>query len=164
MLVIMASADCMSRQLLLGFSAASKVGASAMNFVIAPMVLAGVGAILAIVGIYLVSTKEGATIKELMASLNKGVHISSLLIVVAAYFVTDHLSWLWALIISYQGHRADLCSLKCFVACLSGRWSLATCSMTASTFSSVLVNLCRFQHLCRSSVFTAAVGCSPLWE
>ncbi len=74
---------------ILGFSAASKVGASAMNFVIAPMVLAGVGAILAIVGIYLVSTKEGATIKELMASLNKGVHISSLLIVVAAYFVTD---------------------------------------------------------------------------
>ncbi len=74
---------------ILGFSAAAKVGANAMNFVIAPMVLAGVGAILAIVGIYLVSTKEGASIKELMASLNKGVHISSLLIVVAAYFVTD---------------------------------------------------------------------------
>ncbi len=74
---------------ILGFSAAAKLGADAMNFVIAPMVLAGVGAILAIVGIYLVSTKEGASIKELMASLNKGVHVSSVLIVVAAYFVTD---------------------------------------------------------------------------
>ncbi len=73
---------------ILGFSAAARLGAEAMNFVIAPMVMAGVGAILAIIGIYLVSTKEGASIKELMASLNKGVHVSSVLIVVAGYFVT----------------------------------------------------------------------------
>ncbi len=73
---------------ILGFSAAARLGAGAMNFVIAPMVMAGVGAILAIVGIYLVSTKEGASIKELMASLNKGVHVSSALTVVAGYFVT----------------------------------------------------------------------------
>ncbi len=60
----------------------------AINFVTAPMVLAGIGAFLSILGIYLVSTKEDAGIKELMFALNKGVYISSALIAVAAFFVT----------------------------------------------------------------------------
>jgi len=60
----------------------------AIRFVTAPMVLAGVGAFLSILGIYLVSTKESAGTKELMFALNKGVYGSSLLIAIVAYFVT----------------------------------------------------------------------------
>ncbi|MBN2460770.1 MAG: sodium-translocating pyrophosphatase [Candidatus Cloacimonetes bacterium] len=60
----------------------------AINFVVAPMVLAGVGAFLSILGIFLVSTKEGASTKELMFALNKGVYGSSLLIAIVAYFIT----------------------------------------------------------------------------
>lgn len=76
----------------LGMAAVTQVyghnSVEAMNFVIAPMVLAGVGALLSILGIYMVSTKEGATIKELMFALNKGVYGSSILIAIAAFFVT----------------------------------------------------------------------------
>ncbi len=60
----------------------------AIRFVTAPMVLAGVGAFLSILGIYLVSTKESAGTKELMFALNKGVYGSSILIAIVAYFVT----------------------------------------------------------------------------
>ncbi len=60
----------------------------AIKFVTAPMVLAGVGAFLSIIGIYLVSTKENAGTKELMFALNKGVYGSSILIAIAAYFIT----------------------------------------------------------------------------
>ena len=60
----------------------------AIRFVTAPMVLAGVGAFLSILGIYLVSTKEGADTKELMFALNKGVYGSSILIAIVAFFVT----------------------------------------------------------------------------
>ncbi|MBN1948895.1 MAG: sodium-translocating pyrophosphatase [Candidatus Cloacimonetes bacterium] len=60
----------------------------AIKFVTAPMVLAGVGALLSIIGIFLVSTKENANTKELMYALNKGVYGSSILIAIVAFFVT----------------------------------------------------------------------------
>lgn len=63
-------------------------GTGAINFVIAPMVLAGIGAFLSIIGIFLVKTKENATTKDLMFALNKSVYGSSVLIAIAAYFVT----------------------------------------------------------------------------
>ncbi len=65
-----------------------EMNAWAIRFVTAPMVLAGVGAFLSILGIYLVSTKEGADTKELMFALNKGVYGSSILIAIVAFFVT----------------------------------------------------------------------------
>jgi K(+)-stimulated pyrophosphate-energized sodium pump len=79
----------------LGMAAVSQVfGADtpiAINFVITPMVLAGVGALLSILGIYMVSTKENASNKDLMFALNKGVYGSSILIAIAAYFITRFL-------------------------------------------------------------------------
>ena len=63
----------------------------AVKFVTAPMVLAGVGAFLSIIGIYMVSTKESAGTKELMFALNKGVYGSSVLIAIAAFFVTKYM-------------------------------------------------------------------------
>lgn len=60
----------------------------AVKFVIAPMVLAGIGAFLSIFGIYMVKTKEDATTKDLMFALNKSVYGSSILIAIASFFVT----------------------------------------------------------------------------
>ena len=70
----------------LGVSAAIMLGMRqyAINMLAAPMVLAGVGIFLSIVGIYMVRTKEGASMKQLMGALNRGVFGSSLLVVIAA--------------------------------------------------------------------------------
>ncbi|MFC1782382.1 sodium/proton-translocating pyrophosphatase, partial [Planctomycetota bacterium] len=71
----------------LGVSAAITMGGGtdgAMKLLSAPMVLAGVGIFLSIIGIYLVRTKEGASMKQLMGALNRGVFGSSFLILIAA--------------------------------------------------------------------------------
>ncbi|MCP4250674.1 MAG: sodium-translocating pyrophosphatase [bacterium] len=61
---------------------------AAIRFLAAPMVLAGIGIILSIAGIYLVKTEEKATMAVLMKALNRGVWGSSLFIAVAAGLVT----------------------------------------------------------------------------
>ena len=66
----------------LGASAFYAVPSLQFNAVIAPMIIAAVGIILSILGIFLVRTKENATQKELLNSLSKGINISSALIVV----------------------------------------------------------------------------------
>jgi H(+)-translocating pyrophosphatase len=71
----------------LGVSAAYAMGlgnAEALKMLAAPMVLAGVGIFLSIVGIYMVRTKEGASMKQLMGALMRGVMGSSIMIVIAA--------------------------------------------------------------------------------
>ncbi|UCG27361.1 MAG: sodium-translocating pyrophosphatase [Bacteroidales bacterium] len=55
--------------------------------VLAPMLIAAVGIVLSIFGIYLVRTKEGATQKNLLKSLGRGVNSSSILIVIFAFIV-----------------------------------------------------------------------------
>lgn len=57
------------------------------NAVIAPMLIAAVGTILSILGVFLVRTKEGATQKQLLKSLGFGVNISAILIVIASFFI-----------------------------------------------------------------------------
>ena len=49
-----------------------------LKYLSAPMIIAGVGVILSILGIYLVRTKEGATMKQLMGSLNFGINSSAI--------------------------------------------------------------------------------------
>jgi len=71
----------------LGVSAALTMGlggAGAMKLVAAPMVVAGVGILLSIVGIFLVRTKDDATMKQLMGALNRGVFGATLLVALAA--------------------------------------------------------------------------------
>ena len=53
--------------------------------VIAPMLIAAVGIILSIIGIFSVRTKENATMKDLLGSLSLGTNISSALIVAATF-------------------------------------------------------------------------------
>lgn len=66
----------------LGASAFYSVPSMQFKAVIAPMLIAAVGIILSIIGIFLVRTKENATQKELLSSLSKGINISSFLIVI----------------------------------------------------------------------------------
>ncbi len=53
--------------------------------VLAPMLIAAVGVILSIIGIYLVKTKENATQKDLLKSLGNGVNWSSILIIISSF-------------------------------------------------------------------------------
>lgn len=52
--------------------------------VIAPMLIATVGIILSILGIYFVRTKEDATQKDLLKSLSRGINLSSILILICS--------------------------------------------------------------------------------
>jgi len=65
--------------------AAAFIGDPAMQVkaVTAPFAIAGIGIILSIFGVYLVKTKEGATQKDLLGALGKGVNTAAALIVVA---------------------------------------------------------------------------------
>ncbi|MHC4267886.1 MAG: sodium-translocating pyrophosphatase [Planctomycetota bacterium] len=56
-----------------------------------PMCIAGIGIILSIIGIRVIKTKEGATQKELLKSLAKGVNLSSVLIVIASAVIIKYL-------------------------------------------------------------------------
>ncbi|GAX62327.1 vacuolar-typeH(+)-translocating inorganic pyrophosphatase [Candidatus Scalindua japonica] len=56
-----------------------------------PMCIAGIGIILSIFGIRVIKTKEGATQKELLKSLSKGVNLSSILIVIASAVIIKFL-------------------------------------------------------------------------
>ncbi len=55
--------------------------------ILAPMLIAAVGIVLSIFGIFLVKTKEGATQKNLLKSLARGVNSSSVLIVIFAFLI-----------------------------------------------------------------------------
>ena len=66
--------------------------------VIAPMLIAAVGIILSIIGIFSVRTKENAGMKDLLNSLAFGTNLSSVLIVVATFLILWLLkldNWVW---------------------------------------------------------------------
>lgn len=56
-----------------------------MKAVFAPMIIAAIGVILSIIGIYTVRTKEGAGMGKLLKSLNLGTNLSSILIAGASF-------------------------------------------------------------------------------
>ena len=58
-----------------------------MRAVIAPMIIAAVGIFLSLLGIFLVKTKEGATMKDLLHSLGLGTNVSSVLIAGASFLI-----------------------------------------------------------------------------
>jgi K(+)-stimulated pyrophosphate-energized sodium pump len=57
----------------------------AFNAVILPMVIAGIGILASILGIFLVRTKEGASQKQLLSALGFGVNISSVIIIIGSF-------------------------------------------------------------------------------
>lgn len=65
--------------------------------ILAPMLIAAVGIILSILGIYIVRTKEGATMRDLLRSLGMGVNVSSVLIAILTFVILSVLgleNWL----------------------------------------------------------------------
>ena len=84
----------------LGAAAFIHTGDTVMQFkaVIAPMLIAAIGIILSIIGIFSVRTKENATMKDLLGSLAWGTNLSSALIVAATFFILWLLqldNWMW---------------------------------------------------------------------
>ncbi|MFH0736488.1 MAG: sodium-translocating pyrophosphatase [bacterium] len=71
----------------LGAAAFMNEPAFQMKAVIAPMLVAAIGILLSIVGIFIVKTKEGATQKQLLSSLSTGINTSGALIVVASFAI-----------------------------------------------------------------------------
>lgn len=84
----------------LGAAAFIHTGDTVMQFkaVIAPMLIAAIGIILSIIGIFSVRTKENATMKDLLGSLAWGTNLSSALIVAVTFFILWLLqldNWMW---------------------------------------------------------------------
>lgn len=73
----------------LGAAAYIGTGDTVMQFkaVIAPMLIAAVGILLSIIGIFAVRTKENAGMRELLRSLSTGTNLSAGLIVIATFVI-----------------------------------------------------------------------------
>ena len=71
----------------LGATAFAMNGDMQLRAVIAPMVIAAIGIFLSLIGIFMVRTKEGATMKELLHSLGLGTNVSAVLIAVATFII-----------------------------------------------------------------------------
>lgn len=80
--------------------AAAFVGNEDMQIksVMAPMLIAAIGILLSIIGIFAVKTKENASMKNLLKALSFGTNLSSALIVVATFTIMYFLkieNWVW---------------------------------------------------------------------
>ena len=71
----------------LGASAFATAAVEGLQFkaVLAPMLIAAVGVLLSIIGIFLVKTKENAGMKELLGALSRGTNAAAILIAVATF-------------------------------------------------------------------------------
>ena len=70
----------------LGAAAFASMGeAEQVKAVLAPMLIAATGILLSIIGIFLVRTREGASMRELLRSLGVGVNVSAVLIAAATF-------------------------------------------------------------------------------
>ena len=71
----------------LGATAFASAGEMQMRAVIAPMIIAAVGIFLSLFGIFLVRTKEGASMSQLLRSLAVGTNTSAVLIAIATFLI-----------------------------------------------------------------------------
>ena len=71
----------------LGATAFALNGDMQLKAVIAPMLIAAVGIFLSLAGIFMVRTKEGAMMKDLLHSLSLGTNVSACLIAVATFVI-----------------------------------------------------------------------------
>ena len=72
--------------------ATSAVEGMQMKAVLAPMLIAAVGVVLSIIGIFLVKTKENAGMKQLLGALSRGTNTAAILIAVATFGI---FAWLF---------------------------------------------------------------------
>ncbi len=71
----------------LGATAFASAGEMQLRAVIAPMIIAAVGIFLSLFGIFLVRTKEGASMSQLLRSLAVGTNTSAVLIAIATFLI-----------------------------------------------------------------------------
>ena len=71
----------------LGATAFAMNGNMQLKAVIAPMIIAAIGVFLSLAGIFLVRTKEGASMKDLLHSLGVGTNFSAVCIAVATFII-----------------------------------------------------------------------------
>ncbi|MGB1252127.1 MAG: sodium-translocating pyrophosphatase [Candidatus Promineifilaceae bacterium] len=69
----------------LGVAAAAASGHDAMLYITAPFMLAGVGVLISILGVFRVRAKDGATMKDLLHALEGSTQLAGLLIAAAAF-------------------------------------------------------------------------------
>lgn len=72
--------------------ATSAVEGMQLKAVLAPMLIAAVGVVLSIIGIFLVKTNEGAGMKQLLGALSRGTNTAAILIAVATFGI---FAWLF---------------------------------------------------------------------
>lgn len=73
-----------------------------MRAILAPMMIAAIGVVLSILGIYVVRTKEGASLQDLLGSLSRGTNLSAILIALVSFgvfFVLGFPNW-WQMALS----------------------------------------------------------------
>ena len=58
-----------------------------MRAILAPMMIAAIGVVLSLIGIYVVRTKEGASLKDLLGSLSRGTNLAAVLIAILSFVV-----------------------------------------------------------------------------
>ncbi|MDR1644748.1 MAG: sodium-translocating pyrophosphatase [Tannerellaceae bacterium] len=84
----------------LGAAAFASTGNVELQYkaIMAPMLIAAVGIVLSIIGIFAVRTKEDAGVKQLLKALSTGTNLSSVLIAVSSFAILYLLgveNWLW---------------------------------------------------------------------
>lgn len=72
--------------------ATSAVEGMQLKAVLAPSLIAAVGVLLSLIGIFLVKTKEGADMKQLLSALSRGTNTAAVLIAVATFGI---FAWLF---------------------------------------------------------------------
>lgn len=73
----------------LGAAAFAKSAIEGMQLkaIFAPMLIAAVGVLLSVIGIFMVRTKEDTSMKQLLGALSRGTNTSSVLIAIATFFI-----------------------------------------------------------------------------
>ena len=71
----------------LGASAFIADGTMQTKAILAPMMIAAIGVVLSILGIFVVRTKEGASLKDLLGSLSRGTNLAAILIAILSFGV-----------------------------------------------------------------------------
>lgn len=73
----------------LGAAAFAKSAIEGMQLkaIFAPMLIAAVGVLLSVIGIFMVRTKEDTSMKQLLGALSRGTNTSSILIAIATFFI-----------------------------------------------------------------------------
>ena len=67
--------------------AKSAIDGMQLKAIFAPMLIAAVGVLLSIIGIFMVRTKEDTSMKQLLGALSRGTNTSSVLIAIATFFI-----------------------------------------------------------------------------